>query len=144
MNLAPAIRFAILQNPDITSRLGNWKNEPCVFTRRPAPTDAEYPMILISPDIASGNTDGLTSMRPTVVRYVQVYGENTAPMYRRIEEIGYLLRDLFHRQRLALDVQAQGYRIISLVAVGPTPTPVDDEKLVGRMVTLTVSMQPTG
>lgn len=139
-DLSEPIRTAIISNVGITALLGQYVGAPAVFTRRPAPAVLTYPAVMISPDVANTDEDGLTDDRPVVVRDITVYGQNDTPeKYRVIEALGYALRQLFHRQKRAL--QIDGFRVIDLVVSGPIPAPVDDEQTVGRIVTLTVRLE---
>lgn len=139
MDLSAPIRTAIIGESSITSLLTAYKSSWPVFTRRPAPNDATLPIILISPDIAVTDEDGVSDFRPIIVRDISVYGRNDeADQYRAVEQIGYALRNLFHRQRSALTVS--GWTVMQIIAAGPMPAPVDDEQSVGRLVELTVHL----
>lgn len=138
MDLAPAIREAILHCQDITQLLSTWNSVPSVHTRVPVPDTATYPLIVIPADVTFNDMDGLTSFRSVIVRDVMVYGEQPT-QYRSVERVGYLLRELFHRKRLSL--VSDDFRVVSIEAVGPRPAPTSDANLVGRVVTLTVQVQ---
>lgn len=144
MILDAPIRLGLIADAEITSYLGLHDGAPCVFTRRPVPSEAPYNMIIIGPNISVTNEDSLNGRRPVVVRDVIAYGWQTVqdgPIgagYRRIEELGYLLQRFFHRRK---PITVTGYHVIDIVASGPIPAPTDDEKLVGRAVTLTVRLQ---
>lgn len=140
MDLAAPIRAAIMAEAAITNLLPTYKGSKPVFTRRPPPEDAPYPMILISPDITLGNEDGLVSMRPVIMRDIMVYGDQP-DHYRDVEAMAYDLRELFHRQRSALTVS--GYHVIDIRASGPITGAVDEPSHLSRIVTLTVRVQPT-
>ncbi len=138
-NLAGPLRAALIGHAPITTLLSAYEASPSVFTRRPAPPDVVYPIIMISPDIVIGDNDGLDDYRPVQERDVTVYGlNNTATDYRTVEELGYLIRDLFHGQRTVITVS--GWSVIMIKARGPSPAPVDDDKTVARRVTLTVQL----
>jgi hypothetical protein len=140
-DLAAPIRDALMASADIVSRIGEWKGEPAVFTRRPLPSDAPYPCIAISPDIAVTDFDYLTSGKTRIIRDIIAYGRQP-DHYRTVEEIGYLLRALCHRQK-GFITAPQGYSVIDIVAAGPVPAPTDDEKTVGRLVSLTFRLGST-
>lgn len=138
-DLAAPIRVALLADASITSLLPVYLGSRTVFTRRPAPTDAPYPMILVSPDISVSDADGINDLRPVAERDVSIYGENdTAAKYRDVETLARAVRTLFHRQRHALSVG--GWSVSQIVVRGPRPAPVDDMQTVGRVVTLTISL----
>jgi hypothetical protein len=140
MNLSASLRNALLDSAGITANLAKWKGEPSVHTRKPVPGDVSTPYISISPDVAIGNEDGLTSMRPVVVRDIAVFGDQPDD-YRKVEATAYLIRELFHRKRLSISVP--GYHVIDIVCTGPIPGPTDDDSTVSRVVTLTIRLVKT-
>lgn len=138
-NLAVPLRAALVGAHDIMGYLQVYKDSWPVFTRRPAPSDAPYPMIMISPDITVSDQDGINDMRPIQERDVTVFGlNNTRDNYRNLEDIGYMIRSLFHRQRSAITVS--GWHVVSITARGPYAAPTDDDKTIARVVPLTVSL----
>ena len=138
-DLAAPIRSALLGEPAITNELAAYSGSYPVFTRRPAPADAPYPMILVSPDITVTDEDGVNDLRPVIERDVAVYGRNdTSEHYRAVETIARAIRTLFHRQWRALTVS--GWGVVSITAAGPIPAPTDDEQTVGRLVILTIRL----
>lgn len=145
-DIKPDIRAAILNEPDIVNFLEQWNGAPAVFTRRPVPEDAPFPMIVVSPYVAVGDFDGLNDMREIITLDVIAYGRVGAPgtvddHTRRVEQIGFLLREIFHRQRLSLGNTS--YHVVSINATGPRTAPTDSDSIVGRVVTLTVRIEPT-
>lgn len=145
MNLAAPLREALLGMPDITDRLGTYVAEPSIFTRRPVPSGATYPAIVIPPDVFIGDEDGLTSSRPVISRDIAVYAQLTRQMddqqidgYREVETLGYALRDAFHRRKDVLVVE--GFHVIDIVAIGPIVAPASDERMIGRVVSLTIRL----
>jgi hypothetical protein len=143
-DLKPAIRAAILAQPDITNYLSQWNNEPAVFTRRPVPTDAQFPMIVVSPNIAYGNEDALNKERGVITLDIIAYGRVAAPgtpedHTRGVEAIGELLREVFHRQRWSLGNTP--YHVISINVTGPFVAPTDSESVVARATTLIVRIE---
>lgn len=146
LNLAQPLRDAVLGLTEVTDLLGTYAGEPSVFTRRPVPGEGTFPMIVISPDIAVTDQDALVSFRPVVMRDLAVYGQTireTSELgqqddYRSIETIAYALRDAFHRRREMLFVD--DHHVIDIVASGPIPAPTGDDRLLGRVVTLTIRL----
>lgn len=144
LDLKPALRDAIMDYPLVTDELSEYKGEAAIFTRRPVPSDAEYPFVQINHPSAIGDRDGLNSDRPVVVIDIMVYGDVGEPgtpqdQTRAVDRAAYALRELFHRQRKS--VQPDGFYAISITARGPMPAPVDDEKTVGRVVSLTIALR---
>ena len=138
LDLSPAIRDALMDAVAISSQLADWKGEPSIHTRRPLPADVTYPCIAISPDVTIYDADGLKSERPIVERDVTAYGLQP-DQYRTVEALGHAIRQLFHRQKWS--IRPDGYDVIDVQARGPMPAPTDDEKKVGRVVTLTIRLR---
>lgn len=140
LDLAPAIYAAIAGEPTITGLLGEDNTNPAIYTIRPVPDGAPYPQIIVNPDVAITDFDALNSDRPRVIKDVVVYG-NQPDDYRTVETVGYLLRDLFHRQRFS--ISNAGYNVVLITVTGPSVAPVDDDHLVGRVVTLNIMLEKT-
>lgn len=139
-NLAQPILYALLNNAQVVSRLPAYVDSVTIFTRRPAPTDASYPMIIISRDIAKQNLDGISDLRPLITRDIAVYGLNDgSASYRTVETLANIIFGQFHRRRAAL-VAPDGWTVAAIESVGPLPAPVDDTMQVGRIITLHVQL----
>lgn len=143
LDLGPAVREAILGLSAIAGQLSTYNGEPAVFTRRPVPDEATYPLIIIDQTNVR-DEDGLNSDRPVVEIDVKIYGDKAEPGSedddtRIVEQMGTRTRLLFHRERWSLDVG--GFHVIDVTALGPAPAPVDDDKTVGRSVSLTVKLR---
>lgn len=140
LNLSKPLRECLVNDIGITSRLGQYLSYPSVHTRTPVPVQAEYPMITISSDIGVTDEDGLKSRRPVITRVIRVFGiqEN---QFRVVEELGYLIRGKFHRNKNSLTVP--GHHVIDVVASGPVEGVQDDESRTERVVTLTVRLVRT-
>lgn len=140
LDLSEPIREAVLGNPAVAGLLSVYVGSPAVFTRRPVPSAAEYPLVAISPDVSIVDEDFLNTLHPVVIRDVTVYGlQDGAEAYRTVEQVGYELRGMFHRKKFS--IVPDGYSVIDIVAIGPIPAPVDDDKLVARVVSLTIRLQ---
>lgn len=143
-DVSPAIRAAILATPYITSRISSWQGAPAVFTRQPIPDDAKFPCVVIPFNSVTTDQDALVNKRTVILRDVMVYGNIAAPgsaddHTRKVDEVAYELRRLFHRNRASLGNTP--YHVIDIVVNGPSPAPVDDAKTVGRKVTLTLRIE---
>lgn len=138
LNLAGPIRIAMLAEPSIAGLLSIFRGEPAIATRRPLPAGMGRPCIAVSPDVTVTDEDALNSPRPVVVRDIIAYGDQPDD-YRVIEDLGYAMRDFFHRNRFS--IVPDGYAVIDIVARGPFPAPTDSEKTVARMVSLTIRLQ---
>jgi hypothetical protein len=144
LDLGPAIRSALIDETEISSHLALCEGEPGVFTRRPVPAEAEYPMVIVNDPAALGDEDGVNSDRPVWMGDVAFYGRVAAPgspedQTRIVQQIALRARLLFHRQRFAL--QVEGFHVIDIRASGPVPGPVDDDKEVGRVVSLIIRLR---
>jgi hypothetical protein len=143
LDLGPALREALIGETTISANLSVWDGDPAVFTRRPVPDEAEYPMILLNDPSALSDADGLTSERPIWMGSVAIYGRKAAPgsaedQTRLVQQLGLRVRRLLHRQKWAL--QVGGFHVIDIRASGPVPAPVDDDKTIGRIVSLIVRL----
>jgi hypothetical protein len=138
-DLAIPILQALQGNSAITSMLPTYMGKPTIFTRRPVPPNAPYPMIVVSADISrNNNMDGLSDQRPVVTRDLIVYGSNdTDTNYRTVELIAYAVFDQFHRNHTSI-TPPDTWIIWDIVGLGPTPAPVDDDQHVARVVPLEV------
>lgn len=143
LDLSGPIRTAILGYSGIVSRIATWEGEGAVFTRRPVPEGATYPLIVISPDVTVGDADWLNTPKPIVGRDLVAYGQKGTPksgdQYRVVEQLGYLLRGLFHSQRFAISVP--NFHVVQITARGPMPAPTEDDGLIARAVSLTIHLQ---
>lgn len=139
-DLSQPIRAALVGEAAITALLPAYSGGYPIFTRRPAPDDAPYPMVLVSPDIVHEDDDGIDNEQPLITRDVSAYGQNdTADGYRAVEQIAYAVRDLFHRRPQAI-TPPTGWSCVSVSARGPIPAPADDENSIGRLVTLRIRL----
>lgn len=140
-DLAGPIRAAILNNTAIVALLPVYLGSRTVFTRRPAPPDAPYPLIMVSGNIAKVDQDGIADSRPLITRDLAVYGTNeTAAHYRTVEEIADILFAMFDKVHNAIDVETDGWNLVGIYCTGPIVAPVDDDLHVGRIVSLQIRL----
>ena len=136
-DLAPIIRAKLLTDAGLLALLPDYLGSKPIFTRRPAPTDAPFPMIIVSPDVAFTDQDGIRDFRPIILRDITVYGQNdTAQNYRDVETMARAIKDMFHSKREALVVP--GWATMQSICTGPIPAPVDDDQTVARVVSVTI------
>lgn len=145
-DLAVPIRSAILANTAIVADLATYLGVPAVFTRRPAPADAVFPMIIVGGNVVKGNRDGIHDNRPFIQRDVAVYGSNeTAEHYRTVETLGDILYAMFHRVRNSIVISDGNWHVVDISCTGPIIGPVDDDHHIGRIVTLNITLgNPAG
>lgn len=143
LDLGPAFREALIAAVPISSVLSVHDEEPAVFTRRPVPDTAQFPLIIVNDPASLGDADGLTSDRPVWSGDIAIYGQKGAPgtpedQTRIVQQAALRVRTLFHRKKWALSVG--GFHVIDIRATGPVPAPVDDDKTIGRIVSLIVRL----
>jgi len=138
INLATQIRAFIIADGALTNDLSTFNTEKAVFTRRPVPTTATYPMMIVSPQITANDNDYIDGLYRNSVYDIAVYGSNdTAANYRTTENIAFLLQDKFARLRSTDITMPAGWNLVQAITNGPTPFPTDDLTKVARGVTVT-------
>lgn len=138
-DIAVALRNAIIADATIAGLLSTYRSRPAVFMRHPAPSGAKYPYVLSGSDVTVRDEDFIRAPKPIVVRNISVYGEQKAH-FREVEQIARRLRELFHRNPRAL--QVDGFHVIEITVIGPFDAPVSDDQNAGKAVSLTVRLQP--
>ena len=138
LDIAPALRTAVIDATAVSSLLATYVDGPAVHTRLPVPADTETPYIVIAPDTAIGDFDALDSDRPVVIKDIAVFGAQPDE-YRTVEYIGYALREIFHRERFSIILTS--HDVVSITVNGPITAPVSDEETVGRLITLTIQLR---
>src|SRR5260221_656806 len=140
-DLSQPIRNAVINGNGITDALGQNSGGDNVFTSRPVPVSAPYPMIVIGPDMGTNDQGGLNDQRLVLIRDVGVYGQNsgdTKQQYRDVETTARLVRDLFHRKPLAIIVP--DWKVVQIWTRGPIIGPTSSDKFVSRIVELTITL----
>lgn len=138
LDIAAPLRTALISVAEISGPLALWNNEPAVFTRRPVPADASFPMIVINPAAAITDQDYLDRQLPIVMRDIGIYGRQPDDV-RIVDAISYAIRDHFHRNRWA--ITPDGFGVIQIIARGPFPGPTDSATTIGRIVGLTIQLR---
>ncbi len=138
LDVGPALRTALLAEPTIAGLLSEFHNEASIHTVLPVPAEVVPVFIVIGSDVTLTDFDALISRRPIVQRDIFVYGAQPDD-FRDVEQIGYSIRELFHRERFSITLT--DYDVVEIVASGPRPAPTSDEETTGRVVTLTISLR---
>jgi len=141
IDLQPAIRTHILNDVTISSLLSTYQNQKSVFTRRPTPQDATYPLVIVSPIVGENENDYIgCNGRRTLTYDIAVYSNNDEALnYRNVEKIAFRLTQIFHRMdRFALTPPSGS--IVQVTASSPFPGPTDDFVKVARIVTLNIEI----
>src|SRR6478609_2652960 len=142
IDLQPAIREYLLSDSDFSSKLSNYLNSKALFTRRPVPTDAEYPMSIISPIVSDLQNDFVTCGGRRILTYdIVVYSDNdNAASYRNVEAAAFRLANILHRMpNYSLNLPASA-SLIQTTAIGPLPGPTDDIVKVARVVSVNIEI----
>ncbi len=137
LHISDDIRTALLADASITALLGTWNGAPAVFTRRPPPNNAPYPQIIVNP-VDVNDMDALVSRRSIVEMDIAIYGQKSSDT-RSVENLGLLVRSLFHRQRFS--ITPSGVSVVQIVCRGPLVGPTDDTNLLVRIVILRVTLK---
>jgi len=140
IDLQPPIRQYILNDVTISNLLPAYQGSKTVFTRRPVPPDASYPMIVISSLVSDLENDFVSCGGRHISTYdIVVYSTNDdSTNYRTVEQIAYRLATIFHRiPRYALSMPS-GSSLIQTTVLGPFPAPTDDTVKVARVVSLNI------
>lgn len=141
-DLSLPLYAALTLNPDIVALLGEWQGTASIFTNRPTPPDAAYPMLVTAGDVTRSDDDLLDDPVLVIVRDISIFGQNTAVggnnQTRICDNIALRVRDLFHRQRTSIEVDQ--WDVLDIVCQGPIVGPTDDDRSVHRMVTLTIRL----
>ncbi|WP_427023038.1 tail completion protein gp17 [Aureimonas ureilytica] len=132
--LADAIYARLAGDALLTASLGTWEGNPSIFTFRPVPDGAEYPIALAAEVVSDVNADAVTARGRQIVRDIAIYGKAES-QFDAVEAAAERVRALFHRQPLEVD----GFRVIVVTASGPMSGPAEPDEI-GRIVTLTIRM----
>lgn len=126
VDLSAPIRTAIIDDTTISGLLSQWNGEPAVFTRRPVPSSAPYPMCAISPNITETDEDWLVTRKPVIQRDVIFYAvaDPLGAGVRLAMLAMYRARTLFHENRFAITVP--GFHVINVSVQAPINGPVDN------------------
>jgi len=138
IDISSQIRSLILNTNSISSLLPNYHNSKAIFTRRPAPADANGLVVFISPLIGGGiDSDFLKLQKREIFHDIACYGPNdTAINYRKVQEVAFALAQTFHRIDIQKLEMPQGWQLVRTKCFGPMPAPTDDQKIVGRMISV--------
>lgn len=141
IDLQPAIRSVILNDLSISSLLPAYNGSKPIFTRRPTPTDAPYPLVLISDTVADSQQDYLACGHRVMTYDVAVYGYNDTPAnYRLVQDIARRIANKFHRLKSYEITMPLGSSLIQSTTIGPLSGPVDDDNKIGRVVILNLEV----
>jgi len=138
IDLSLAIRSLILATPALATLIPSYQNSRQVFTRRPAPVDSAGIIVMVTPQVGGGvDSDYLRNWQREVTYDIACYGPNDTPAnYRKVEQVSFALSNTFHRLDKRLFQMPDNWTLTRAKCFGPMPAPTDDQKIVGRMVTV--------
>lgn len=136
IDLSVAIRKHLLTIQDFVDIIANYNNSESIFTYRPVPQDAPYPMCIISTTLGGNDSDYINCFKRNILYNVIIYDKNLTPnQYVNIERAANTVARSFHRMNpTSLDIQ--GVRVVSVTASNPFPAPTDDNETIARAITL--------
>lgn len=132
-----ALYDAIASSGSITAELGSYEGSPSIHTRRPVPEGVEKPTIVIGPMVTRTDDDGVNDYRSIVSIDVLIAGEQKRH-YRTVERLADAVFSLFHRKPGSVTVT--GWNTTEVRAIGPYPSPTDEDSEVARRVSLTIQL----
>jgi hypothetical protein len=140
--VSKALFDTMVADETLTDLLGEYQGEPSIFTKRPVPTGATYPIVLADTVVTDVNADFLNEDFRIIDRDIVVYGESevavggeTVSHYRAVEQAAERIRELFHGQR----VEITGWDLVDIRVLGPISAPTEADES-GRLVTLTLRL----
>lgn len=140
IDLSISIRKYLLSLPEFTNYISDYHNSYSVFTYRPVPKDAQYPMCIISSAAGGGDMDMLACHMRTIDYHVILYDQNSEPTkYINLERIANLVARSFHRVNTNL-LEQDGFQVVSVTASNPFPAPTDDNETIARAITLNIEV----
>lgn len=134
--LSTAIYARLSGDATLAGLLGTTASVPSIFTKRPVPTGAGYPLILATTTVSDMDRDLINAEMRAISRDIAVYGM-LATHFDKVGDAAERVRALFHRQPLAF----AGWRALDVIAAGPIDAPAEPQE-VGRIVTLTMRLHP--
>lgn len=142
IDLQPTIRTFLLNDVTISSKLSDYSGSKALFTRRPVPQDASYPVGIISPIISDIETDYISCAERRALQYNVIFYSNndTSSSYRDVESLAFRAANLLHRADRFAFVMPQNSTLIQTTASSPFPAPTDDIVKVARGITLNVEV----
>lgn len=145
IDLAVGCRALIVGDSTITDELPAFLDSYPVFTQRPVDERADFPLIIISPNITPGiESDLIDRTLRTITRDISIYGlREPSEKYVQVETIAFRVWQLFNRMVVTSFTMPSGWDLVQSVAFGPIVAPTDDEKQVGRIVTVQFTVTPS-
>lgn len=139
IDLTVMIRKYILEIEEFTDVISNYGVDgKAIFTRRPVPEDAIYPMAVISPLYSEVKVQQITCNRRNLTYQIVVYGDNdTSDNYNKVEGAAFVLARSFDSANVHDFDMPQGAQLLGLTTTSPMSAPTDDNNRVARVVSVT-------
>jgi hypothetical protein len=134
--LSTALFQAMAADGQLVAKLGTFGAGPSIFTKRPVPTEAVWPIVLATSVVSDANEDMLVEKGRSIQRDIAVYG-NAPDHFDKVTEASEIIRNMFHRTKALV---VTGWRTVLITATGPIDAPIDNPQEVGRIVTLTIRL----
>jgi len=133
--LTQAIYNVLVNDQQLTTMLSDYKGAPAIFTVQPIPEDVKLPYVIVSGNIADAPWDTKLELGREVVRDVRCFTAATGS-YQLVEAIAERVRELFHRQKIAVT----GYNNVYTTCSGPIVNMTTSE-VYGLVVTITFKLE---
>lgn len=138
MNLQPSIRSFLLTDSTFSNYLTDYNGSKALFTRRPVPDDAEYPLAIISPAITYRESDFVSGQKHFYLTHdLLIFDTNdSSSNYRNVENAAFRARKILHRFDVTTFSHPTGYKVLLCLADYPISGATDDLIKVSRVVQL--------
>jgi hypothetical protein len=131
-----ALYDRLSNDSELAGLLSTYGGEPAIFSVDPAPADAELPFVVSAGAFAQIPFDTKTGEGRQLWRDVRCYDEEKGSTLA-IDAIAERIRTLLHRYALPVT----GWGTLLADVTGPAMAADDNERVVGRIVTLRLVLQ---
>lgn len=141
-DIANDIRLAMISNQELSGDFAVYNGDAAIFTGR-IPTNAltKLPNAVVR-CISLTDMDAVNSLRP-IIRYdVLITGRpdtNNPQKARIIDELGFKVRNQFHRKRQSIETDVGD--VVQIICSGPFIAPVSDPAFEARLVSLSITLR---
>lgn len=132
--LSTAIFSRLSGDATLTALLGKTATVPSIFTKRPIPTGAGYPLVIVGPVVSDQHADAISSVGRQIAIDVSVHGK-AADQYNATVDAAERIRALLHRSK----VTPSGWQSVVIVCSGPIDAPAEPDEI-SRVVTANVRL----
>lgn len=129
MDITKAIYQKLVEDEEMVQMLGQYGDQPAVFSTYPVPEGTGEPYAMISGPVTDVPFDTKTSIGREVTVDIRFYDAQTGSS-QWIDAVAQRARDVLHRAPLIVE----GYRWVLSAAMGPIAA--DDENAQGRLLSI--------